>query len=54
MEIENQENNTINPVNNNPPPQPTTVELYKLCRQYVFAYTFQLEQVLKKRFIYNL
>ena len=34
-------------------PLPTKVELCTLCTQYVFAYTIYLEQVLKKRFIYN-
>ena len=53
MEIaENEENNTTNPVNP-PPPLPTTVELCTLPTKYVFEYTFKLEQVLKKRFVYN-
>ena len=51
MEIAKTEKNyTTNPVNNPPPPLPTTVELCTLCTQYVFAYTFQLEQGLKKSF----
>ena len=31
-----------------PPSLPTTEELCTLCIQYVFAYTFQLEQVLER------
>ena len=46
MEIaENEENNMTNPIYNPLPPLLTTEELCTLCAQYVFAYTFQLEQV---------
>ena len=37
MKIAENENNMTNPVNN---PLPTTVELFTLCTQYVYAYTF--------------
>ena len=54
MEIaQNEENNETRPVNNPPPPLPTRVELCTVCKQYIFANTFQLEQVLEKRFTYN-
>ena len=54
MEIaQNEENNETSPLNNNPPPSPTTAELCTVCTQYIFANTFQLEQVLEKRFTYN-
>ena len=45
-----------NHVNNKHPPPftlPTTVELCTLCKKYVFAYMFYLNQVLKKKIIFN-
>ena len=42
---ENEENKKANPCKQPPPPLPTTEELCTLRTQYVFAYTFQLEQV---------
>ena len=46
---ENKENNTTNHLNSPLPlPLPTTVELRTLCTQYVFAFTFHLDQVLKR------
>ena len=42
---ENDKYNTTNPVT----PLPTTVEFCTLCTHYVSTYTFDLDQVLKKR-----
>ena len=44
---ENEENSTYDKPRKQPP-LPNTVELCTLCTQYVYAYTFHLDQVLKR------